>query len=272
MGVERIVLALRAFPAPYWYDARHAELYREAYLSLCANPSVVLLNNSAASIKAYESWLGLRSGKIKLVRNGFMPGSLNIRPRDQATTWRAQLGLPIEAPVVGAVTRFAPEKDVDLWLETAAVIRKSRPEIRFVLAGYGHDDSAAQIRDKAARLGLASCFIMPGMVTDPGLVYAALDVMLLTSRHENIPNVMIEAQAAGLPVVGPDVGGIAEAMLNGSTGLLVQNRSPVSLAAATLWVLDNPGWRKQSAIDAPSFVAQRFGQERMTRETMALYG
>ncbi|HEY8262997.1 MAG TPA: hypothetical protein VIG26_01430, partial [Methyloceanibacter sp.] len=49
MGVERIVLAQRAFPPPFWYDAPHAEFYREAYLSLCANPAVVLLNNSAAS-------------------------------------------------------------------------------------------------------------------------------------------------------------------------------------------------------------------------------
>jgi glycosyltransferase involved in cell wall biosynthesis len=84
--------------------------------------------------------------------------------------------------------------------------------------------------------------------------------------------VMIEAQAAGLPVVGPDVGGIAEAMLNGSTGLLVRNRSAVSLAAATLWILDNHGWRKRAAIDGPGFVAQRFGQESMIRKTVALYG
>jgi glycosyltransferase involved in cell wall biosynthesis len=201
-----------------------------------------------------------------------MPSSLNIRPWDEAAACRARLGLPIKAPVVGAVMRFAPEKDVDLWLETAVIVRKSRPDVSFVLAGYGHDNSAAQIWEKAAQLGLASCFVMPGMVSDPGLVYAALDVMLLTSRHENIPNVMIEAQAAGLPVVGPDVGGVAEAMLNGSTGLLVRNRSANSLARATLWILDNPGWRKQAAIDGPRLMAQRFGQERMIRKTIELYG
>jgi glycosyltransferase involved in cell wall biosynthesis len=165
--------------------------------------------------------------------------------------------------------RFAPEKDPDLWLETAAAIAAARPDVHFVLAGNGHGDIADQIFKKAGTLGLR--LIMPGAVTDVGEIYGALDVLLLTSRTENVPNVVIEAQAAGVPVVGPDVGGVGEAILDGVTGLLVPERTAQALAAAVLRILDNPGWLETVAIEGPSFVARRFGLERMVHEMVAIY-
>ena len=97
--------------------------------------------------------------------------------------------------------RFAAEKDPDLWLETAAVIAAARPDVRFVLAGYGeHADDVAR---KVQEFGVADRVILPGPTADVGLVYAAMDVLMMTSRFEGVPNVLIEAQAAGVPVVAP---------------------------------------------------------------------
>jgi D-inositol-3-phosphate glycosyltransferase len=83
--------------------------------------------------------------------------------------------------------------------------------------------------------------------------------------------VLIEAQAAGLPLVGPAVGGVGEAMLNGVTGLLVSDRSPKSFAAAVLQVLNDPAWRKRAAAKGPRFVARQFGQERMVHKIIRIY-
>jgi glycosyltransferase involved in cell wall biosynthesis len=271
LGVPRIVLAQRTQPPPSRCDMLESGLYRKAYRMLAGHTAVAMLNNSAVSIREFESWMGLPSGAIKLVYNGFLPSSMHIRKRHERGACRVQLGLPSNARVVGAVMRFAPEKDVDLWLETAAAIAAALPDVHFVLAGYGHDNTAELIRRKGARLGLAHRLVMPGMAADVGLIYGALGVLLLTSRSENVPNVMIEAQAAGVPVVGPDVGGICEAMQDGVTGVLVRERSVEGLAAAALRVLLSPDWLESIGGNGPAFVAQRFGQERMVRETIAIY-
>jgi glycosyltransferase involved in cell wall biosynthesis len=86
-----------------------------------------------------------------------------------------------------------------------------------------------------------------------------------------VPNVMIEAQAAGIPVVGPAVGGIGEAMLDGVTGLVVADRSSKALASAVLRILDDASWRERAAARGPTFVAERFGHGRMVHETIAIY-
>ena len=93
---------------------------------------------------------------------------------------------------------------------------------------------------------------------------------MLTSQFEGTPNVLIEAQAAGIPVVAPNVGGVGETLLDGTTGILVPNRKPSSFARAVLQMLHDPEWRERAAIHGPLFVAKRFGQQRMIDETIAV--
>jgi glycosyltransferase involved in cell wall biosynthesis len=271
MRVPRIVLGQRVSIPPFWFNAYKAALYRQAYRVLAENPSVVFVNNSSRSAKQYESWLQLATGTIKTVHNGFLPSSVEIRKRSDMAACRLNLELPTNVAVVGAVMRFAPEKDPELWLETAAAIASERPDVHFLLAGSGHGAIADQLLKKGAELRLRTRLVMPGVVTDVGQVYGALDVLLLTSRTENLPNVMLEAQAAGIPVVGPDVGGICEAMLDGVTGVVVPDRSPQALAAAVLRILDDARWPERAAAKGPIFVARKFDQERMVRKMIAIY-
>jgi glycosyltransferase involved in cell wall biosynthesis len=112
---------------------------------------------------------------------------------------------------------------------------------------------------------------MRGPIKDVGEIYAGIDLLLLTSRTENVPNVLIEAQAVGIPVVAPDVGGLSEAMLDGVTGLLVRERSAKALAAAVLQILDTSDWADRVTRFGPEFVSRRFGQERMIKEMMTIY-
>jgi glycosyltransferase involved in cell wall biosynthesis len=121
-------------------------------------------------------------------------------------------------------------------------------------------------------LGLRDRIVLPGAATDVGLIFAALDVLLLTSMTAGLPNVLIEAQAAGRPVVAPDVGGIGEAVSEGRTGRVVRERSPQRLAAAVMAILDDPEWIARVRSDAPDLVADRFGLDRMVRELLEVYG
>ena len=121
-------------------------------------------------------------------------------------------------------------------------------------------------------LGLRDRLVLPGAVTGIGLIYAALDVILLTSMTEGLPNVLIEAQAAGRPVVAADVGGVSEAVADGKTGRVVRGRSPQRLAAAVLDVLGDPSWAARVEAEGPAFVTSRFGLERMVTEMLKIYG
>jgi glycosyltransferase involved in cell wall biosynthesis len=271
LGVPKVVLAQRnVAPFRQGLPVSTVDLYRAAYRALRLDPTVVMLNNSRACRRDYEEWLDIPSGTIKLLPNGLLPNSVRIRDPREISRCRSQLGLPTDAPVVGAVMRFAPEKDPDLWFDVAAMIAAARPDARFILAGYG--DLADRVRQRVHESGLTDQFVLPGPALDVGLMYASMDVFLLTSRFEGVPNVLLEAQASGLPVVAPVVGGVAEAVLDGSTGLLVEDRTPAGLATAVLRVLEKPDWRERAASHGPAFIARQFDYQRMIGETMSIYG
>ena len=158
----------------------------------------------------------IADGTIRVLRNGYMSGHVRIPSADDVARFRAQFGWLEGAPVVGTVMRFVEQKDPDLWLDTAAEIAKARPEVRFLIAGYG--ELQDRIVRRIASLGLVDRVAMPGASTDVGLIYATLDVILLTSVIEGVPNVLIEAQACGRPVVALDVGGVSEAISQDRTG------------------------------------------------------
>lgn len=214
-------------------------------LLLLGNPDVVLLNISRTNARALEQWLDVPEGTVKILYNGFLPDGMGIAKRRRIADFRRQIGPSAMTPTVGALMRFAPEKDPELWLETAAIIAAARPNVRFVLAGYG--ELAEPILRMTRTLGLSERIALFGPRTDVGAIYAVMDVFLMTSRFEGTPNVLIEAQAAGVPVVAPLVGGVGEAMRDGVTGRLVTERAADKLARAVVQVLDDLRWRKREA-------------------------
>ena len=198
-----------------------------------------------------------------------MASTVRLPSKVELSAYRSALGLPSNVPVVGTVMRFTEEKDPHLWLEVAAEITRVAPEVRFILAGYGQ--LLAQCKARAQAIGLESNIAFPGAIENVGLVYALLDVLLMTSKVEGLPNVLIEAQAAGCPVVTTDVGGTGEALIDGMTGRLVRERSPDCLARAVLQVLFDQTWRDRMNSQAANFVENNFGFERMVDRTLEIY-
>lgn len=268
LHVPRIIIRLVNVP-PFRLNLPAVDLYRDAYRLLVTNKSVQFLNGSATNARDLERWLEVPSGSVKVLRNGFRRDSMRIRNGDEAKLCRRSLGIPPDAPTVGSIMRFAPEKDPELWLEAAARVAAVRPDVYFLLGGYGA--LAETIAHRIEELGLSSRFILPGTVTDLGAAYACIDVFLMTSLHDGTPNTLIEAQAVGIPVVAPQVGGIGETMLNGHTGVLTATRDAQELADAVLRVLNDQGLRQSAAKHGPRFVAKRFNWRRNINRTIAFY-
>jgi glycosyltransferase involved in cell wall biosynthesis len=273
VGVPRVILGQRnalEHMETTGYTKEIKSFLASAYPAFARNPNAVILNNSALEARKYERAFGLPRKTIRTVYNGFAPDKLRKPAKHEILEFRSRLGLDPHSLVVGALMHFAHQKDPELWVEVAAEVAAAKPGVRFLLGGYGEMESLVTARIKA--LGLTERVILLAPIEDISLFYFAVDVVVLTSIAEGTPNVLIEAQAAGRPVVAPDVGGVAEAMVSGLTGHVVATRSAKDLAKAIVTVLDDHEWRRNAAVQGPAFVAKRFSVDRMLRETLKAYG
>jgi glycosyltransferase involved in cell wall biosynthesis len=144
--------------------------------------------------------------------------------------FRRELGIDEGTPVVGTVASFKWQKGHQYLLRAAALVRRRFPDVRFVLVGTGPLEQ--EIRREADELGLNGTLILAGSRDDVPRVMSAFDTFALSSVEEGFGIVLLEAMAAGTPVVATRVGGIPEVVTDGRDGLLVPARDPAALAEA----------------------------------------
>jgi glycosyltransferase involved in cell wall biosynthesis len=153
-------------------------------------------------------------------------------------------------------------------IAAAPHVLERHPDVGFMVVGDG--ELRAELEELAKPLGDRFQFL--GARDDvPGLL-PSFNVFAFPSRFEGLCLAVIEAQAAGVPVVATPVGGIRETVIDGETGWLVPPRDPDALAERISWVLDNPSEASRVAVEARRRVLERFSVERMVAETLALYG
>jgi glycosyltransferase involved in cell wall biosynthesis len=176
-------------------------------------------------------------------------------------------GTPVlDGTVVGNVARLAEQKGQRTLLAAVPSVLERRPETRFAIAGDGElrrelEQLSEQYGDHVAMLGNRS---------DVPDLLASFDVFAYPSRFEGLCLAVIEAQAAGVPVVATPVGGIRDTVQDGETGLLVPPDDPQALADAIVRLLDDREEAARMAARARE-QAQQFSEERMVERTLALY-
>jgi glycosyltransferase involved in cell wall biosynthesis len=168
--------------------------------------------------------------------------------------------------VVGFVGAFRPEKGIEYFLEMAKLLLEKDPTVRFL--AVGGESSVRDVgflprmKDYADELGLADVVVFTGKREDIPDLMKSMDVLVLPSLREGFGRVILEANAAGRPVVGADAAGIPEVIEPGITGHLVPPRDPVRMAEVVMGILADHGWRAQVAAEVPERVAARFAPER----------
>jgi glycosyltransferase involved in cell wall biosynthesis len=207
------------------------------------------------------------AGKIRVVPLGLelerLAGEL---PRG---VLRAEAGIAVDAPLVGIVGRLVPIKDVGTFLAAAARIEVVRPQARFAIVGDGEE--RARLEAEAARLGLTHAVRFYGWRRDLEAVYGDLDVVVNCSRNEGTPVALIEALAAGRPVVATRVGGTPDVLGDGERGTLVPAEDPEALAAAVLEVLDHPEEARARTRQGRQYVLARHSVSRLLADLDGLY-
>jgi glycosyltransferase involved in cell wall biosynthesis len=173
------------------------------------------------------------------------------------------------APVVGTLANLRPEKGIGDLVRAAALVRGRYPAARFVVWGDGVCRGA--IETEVDRLGVADIVRGAGATAVPERALAEMDLFVLPSLSEATSNALLEAMAAGLPVVATRVGGSPLIVEDGVTGLLVPPGAPGELAKAVITLLDDPRRAEAMGAAASAKVRVDHGAERVLASIEAVY-
>ena len=183
--------------------------------------------------------LGYRVGRPEQIVS--VPIGLDLEPYRASERHhgrlRAELGIGPDTKLIGIVARLTAIKAHEVFLQAAATVRRQHPDTQFVVVGAG--ERREELAQLAEEYGIASAVHWLGWRRDLPVVYADLDVVALTSRNEGLPTTLVEAMAAGRPVVATRVGGVPTLVTHGETGLLAPTGDANALAAAMLTVLSS---------------------------------
>ncbi len=241
--------------------------YPACYRRLLERPEIRLLFVADAAADDYADWWGVeRTDKFQRLYNGFTELDAPAEPREAL---KERLGLPADGPIIGTVFRFDPVKRPRLWIEAAARVAAARPDASFLMVGGGALWEPA--REQVAALGLTGRFVFPGQVRNVADYLACLDLFMLTSRVEGLPNSLIEAQLAGVPVITADVGGAGETFEAEVSGRGVADADPERLAAACLACLGDAAWMARARVASREQALRRFGIEEYLRNLLRIY-
>jgi glycosyltransferase involved in cell wall biosynthesis len=184
---------------------------------------------SAAVAESLRADYGLDPVRVKVVPNGADPPD-EQGERAAMRRYRESLGAGMLRPLWVCVGRLERQKGQDVLLEALAMLRQRGIDFVCAFAGDGSTRAALEARREALGLGAHARFL--GQVEDPGPLLAAADAVVLPSRWEGLPLVVLEALARGRPVVASGVGGIPEVIEDGVEGRLVPPDDATALAAA----------------------------------------
>lgn len=214
--------------------------------------------------------MGYDARRMTVIPNGFDVDQFRPDPSARQAA-RAGLGIASQAPLIGMVARFHPQKDHHTFLQAAGRLHRQLPEARFVLCGSGIEWSNAQLASWIDEQGLREMVRLLGRRPDLAKLYPALDVFCLSSSHgEGLPMVLGEAMACEVPCVTTDVGD--SAVIVGEAGIVVPPRSPEPLAAALLRVARmDPEARLRLGRAARQRIVMEFRVEIMAERYLRVY-
>jgi glycosyltransferase involved in cell wall biosynthesis len=213
---------------------------------------------------------GVSQERIVVIRNGieFDHHQNPLDGRNQRERKKGELGIG-NRPVIGTITRFSKQKDVQTFLYAVSNVAKEYSNVQCLIVGDG--DGRKELEDLCHRLGLNGNVTFLGYRKDAREILDIFDIFVLSSLWEGLPLVVLEAMAASKPVVATRVSGTAEAVVDGETGTLVPLRDSERLAESIRGLLRDQRLSQKMGEAGKQRVGRYFRVERMVDETERLY-
>ncbi len=212
---------------------------------------------------------GVRPEKLSVQHN-----SIRVEPGaspEEARALRLSLGVEEDERLVLVIGRLSREKaQIDL-LDAFALLQSSHPELKTKLLIIGDGPERGALEQAASAGGMSERVIFAGQLSDVNAYYAAADVMALPSHSEGSPYVLLEAMAAGLPVVATRVGGVPEMVTDGESALLVPPGEPRAMADAIHRLLTDERLARSLVTKASALVLTRYAPETHLQSLAGIY-
>lgn len=261
-GVPTIHLSFRGQP-PCVRQHRHRPEYEDLYRALATVPGVQLHCNSNITAREYAGWLDLPVDRFEVIYNGVPEISVAGNSDEAAKMAAFASKTPDASRTVGGVFRLDTDKRPLLWIKLAARYHKRNPATRFIIVGDGR--MMEQTRALAVQLGIGDRILYVGNTVEVGYWMAQMDVVLLMSRYEGLPNVLIEAQMAGTAVVSTPAGGASECFIEGVTGRILNDaeRPDFEHACDCIDAMIVTGTTPEAVLAAKMHAGRKFSVPRM---------
>jgi glycosyltransferase involved in cell wall biosynthesis len=204
--------------------------------------------------------LAISPGEVTVIPNGVGIAQFQTAQTQEAA--REALGLPSGRPIIGLVGRISEQKGQEDLIRAAPSLLAAFPEARIVFAG-APDEAGCQrdMEELIRQLGIGHAVEFRGFLTDMAGFYRAIDLLAAPSRWEGFGLMLVEAMAAGVPIVAARVGAIPEVVVEGETSLLVSASEPAALAGAIVALLRDPATMRRFAVNGQER-AQQFSWQR----------
>jgi glycosyltransferase involved in cell wall biosynthesis len=199
-------------------------------------------------------------GRISVVHNAILRLPTKGSPLDVTSLRR------VGVPLLGVIGRLSPEKGIDILLQAVSLLPSGA--VSLVIAGEGL--ARASLEQQARRLGIGPHVHFVGTVEDVGSLYPQLDLVVVPSRSEGLPNVLLEALSADIPVVATAVGAIPEVLTDKAAGQVVPPCDAQALADAIMRTLAEG--RSDHARVARAAMVERFSLRKRVEHHLCLYG
>jgi glycosyltransferase involved in cell wall biosynthesis len=226
---------------------------------------VVACSNAAREFSLKTE--NLSPDKISVIYNGVDLEKFYPRPKDIKVL--NELGLSERDKILGMVANFSAVKDHNTFLRAVSEVKKNYPDIKCLLIGDG--PLREKLKFKVKSLGLENNIIFAGRRDDIPELLSIMDIFILTSLSEGLPNVILEAMASGLPVIATKVGGIPEVVENGKSGALVEPRDYPAIAGGIIRLLQDKYLRQEMGRRGRGIAEVKFSIERMVRDYENFY-
>jgi len=241
-------------------------MFAEWVMSHFAYKIVGVSDHTSNNLAKYEK-ISLK--KITTIPNGIDLSKYNIKIDKEMK--RKELGISTNGPIIGLCVRLTKQKGITYLLQAMPKIIREIPECDVALVIAGKGEFEEQLRIDAISLGIDKNVYFIGPRLDVPELLKLFDLYVLPSLWEGLPVVLIEAMAAGCPIVATDVGGNSMVIVHGENGLLVETRNPEELANAVIKMLKGSNMRDKFIRNSYEIVMSKFTVGIMTKRYEELY-
>ncbi|OGO78482.1 MAG: hypothetical protein A2Y23_06730 [Clostridiales bacterium GWB2_37_7] len=210
---------------------------------------------------------GISQSKIRVIYGGVE--EINTLSKEKINQIRSSYGVGEKDLVYGIVARLTDIKGHKYLLQAVEKVVSKRDDIKFVIAGTGPLEES--LKKIAAEKGLNEVVIFTGFIKDIDQIYNIMDVNMITSTSEALCLALIEGMSLGKPMIGTNVGGVPELVIQNQTGLLIAPEHPQALAEAIIELADNAELRNAMGIKAKEMMLEKFSASVMAAEIQKLY-